>query len=96
MSFCDSFETLKIGSINFTKGGMNDVYCEVSSFCNKFKMIYILTVKKRRNWHRHDYSEHDDSGKVNIQQVLLMLLGIKPSLSSVGFYISKVTLFISF
>lgn len=41
-------------------------------------MIYILTVKKRRNWHRHDYSEHDDSGKVNIQQVLLMLLGIKP------------------
>lgn len=42
------------------------------------KMIYILTVKKRRNWHRHDYSEHDDSGKVNIQQVLLMLLGIKP------------------
>lgn len=58
-------------------------------------MIYILTVKKRRNWHRHDYSEHDDSGKVNIQQVLLMLLGIKPSLSSVGFYISKVTLFIS-
>ncbi|XP_052676429.1 lysine-specific demethylase 7B-like isoform X2 [Crassostrea angulata] len=22
-----------------------------------------LVLKKRRNWHRHDYSEHDDSGK---------------------------------
>lgn len=66
MFFCDLFEILKIGLINFIKGGMNDVYCEVSSFCNKFKMIYILIVKKRRNWYRYDYFEYDDLGKVNI------------------------------
>ena len=29
-----------------------------------------VSVKKRRNWHRHDYSEIDDGSKVKILNLL--------------------------
>ena len=29
-------------------------------------IVFVFLVKKRRNWHRHDYSEIDDGSKVMV------------------------------
>lgn len=32
-------------------------------------LFCLFSVKKRRNWHRHDYSEIDDGSKVNYMNI---------------------------
>ena len=32
-----------------------------------------VAVKRRRNWHRHDYSEINDGKKVNLRNVVRVL-----------------------
>lgn len=45
-----------------------------------------VSVKKRRNWHRHDYSEIDDGSKVKILNLLTV------EVSYAAFFINSVFL----
>ena len=35
---------------------------------SKNSFFCLFSVKKRRNWHRHDYSEIDDGSKVTLNE----------------------------
>ena len=46
------------------------LHLSVTIFTQLMGHPFCSSVKKRRNWHRHDYSELDDGSKVSVDNLM--------------------------